>query len=100
MSRISEGGHFRAKPSTASGLAAVRETESMRNSGLHGQCDKVAWESLGFWKDKQEGLGLYSDPWLRAFSSLPHTIRLDQQSHTGGLEASAGLMTFLWLQSF
>lgn len=62
----------------------------MRNSGLHGQCDKVAWESLGFWKDKQEGLGLYSDPWLRAFSSLPHTIRLDQQSHTGGLEASAG----------
>lgn len=46
-----------------------------------------AWD---FGKINRKVLGLYSDPWLRAFSSLPHTIRLDQQSHTGGLEASAG----------
>lgn len=35
----------------------------------------------------------------QGFTSLLDTTRLDQQSHTGDLEARAGLMAFLWLQS-
>ena len=75
----------------------AREHGKRLHAELHSGGSEVAWRSLMFGKGKQDWDHIQTQ--AQGFSSHPHARRVEWGSHTGGLEASVELMTFLWLKN-